>query len=78
MYNLYQKLDLPVNVWMIFSFLFSITALISTIIIINYKWYKIYIKLMNIKATEITEHFNFEKKSILRKKKQNIRKLQKH
>jgi hypothetical protein len=62
-YNLYQKLDLPVNVWMVLSLLFPISALIGTIIMINYNWYKIYTKLMNIKAAEITEHFNFEKKS---------------
>lgn len=49
-YNLYQKLNLPVNVVMIFSLLFPITFLMGTIIIINYKWFKIYIKLTNIKA----------------------------
>ncbi len=62
-YNLYQKLDLPVNVLMVLSMLFPISALIGIIIMINYNWYKIYIKLMNIKAAEITENFNFEKKS---------------
>lgn len=49
-YNLYIRLELPVSVELILSLLFPAGALIGTIVAINYTWYKIYIKLMNIKV----------------------------